>query len=126
MFSVYEHSGHLYVIEASGPCGKNCGEQGPDPNNIFYWFDVDTKTMKMNQKAKVADAALSLIFPTMALDAHGNASIGVTGASGSQHASTYLFTHLAGDTSRRFFRPRSWRIAELRVTPAPRVLTRRP
>ena len=99
VFSVYEHSGHLYVIEASGPCAKNCGGQGPDPNNMFYWFDTDTKTMKISRKAKVADPALSLIFPTMALDAHGNAGIGVTGASVSQHASIYLFTHLAGDTT---------------------------
>ena len=99
VFSVYVHARHIYVIEASGPCATNCSAQGSDPNNMFYWFDIDTKTMKIAQKAKVADPALSWIFPTMALDAHGNAGIGVSGASASQHPSIYLFTHLASDAT---------------------------
>jgi len=100
VFSVYAHGGHLYVIEASGPCrSNNCGTLGQDTNNLFYWFDIDTKTMTMSHKSKVSDPALSLIFPTMALDGHGNAGIGVTGGSASQHASIYLLTHTANDST---------------------------
>jgi hypothetical protein len=99
VFSVFAHSGHLYVLEASGPCVSNCGAQGQDTNNLFYWFVIDVRTMTLTQKAKVSDPALSFLFPTMAVDGHGNVGIGVTGASTSQHPSIYLFTHLASDST---------------------------
>ena len=95
VFSVSAHGGHLYLVEASGPCASDCGAQGPDTNNLFYWFDIEPATMTLRQKAKVSDPMLSLLFPTMALDGRGNAGIGVTGGASAQHPSIYLFTHLA-------------------------------
>ena len=97
VFGVAAHSGHLFLIESSGPCKSDCGAQGTDSNNLFYWFDITTKTMTLNQKTKVADSSLSFLFPTIATDARGNVGIGVTGISSSQHPSIYLFTHLAAD-----------------------------
>jgi hypothetical protein len=95
VFSVSAHGGHLYLVEASGPCASDCGAQGPDANNLFYWFDIDLATMTLRQKAKVSDPMLSLLFPTMALDGQGNAGIGLTGGASAQHPSIHLFTHLA-------------------------------
>jgi hypothetical protein len=99
VFSVSAHGGHLYLVEASGPCASDCGTQGQDSNNLFYWFDIDAKTMTLKRKTKVSDATLSLLFPTMALDGRGNAGIGVTGGSSSEHPSIYLFMHLASDSA---------------------------
>jgi len=99
VFSVSTHGGHLYVVEASGPCRSDCGAQGQGANNLFYWFDIDTKTMALSQKTRVSDSALSLIFPTMAVDGVGNVGIGVTGGSSSVHPSIYLFTHLSSDSA---------------------------
>jgi hypothetical protein len=99
VFSVSAYGGHLYVVEASGPCQSDCGMQAPEANNLFHWFDIDAKTMRLGQKARVSDPTLSLLFPTMALDGRGNAGIGVTGGSSSQHASIYLFTHPATDST---------------------------
>jgi hypothetical protein len=98
VFSVSAYDGRLYVVVASGPCEADCGVQGLDVNDLFYWFVVDPKTMTLSQRAKVSDPTLSLLFPTMAMDGHGNAGIGVTGGSSSQHPSIYLLTHLAGDS----------------------------
>ena len=97
VFSVSAYGGDLYLVEASGPCTSDCGVQGPDTNNLFYWFVIDLATMTLRQKAKVSDPMLSLLFPTMALDGRGNAGIGVTGGASAQQPSIYLFTHLATD-----------------------------
>ena len=94
VFSVSAYGGNLYLVEASGPCTSGCGIQGPDTNNLFYWFDIDSATMTLRQKAKVSDPKVSILFPTMALDGRGNAGIGVTGGGSAQHPSIYLFTHL--------------------------------
>ena len=53
--------------------------------------------MKLTQKAKVSDASLSLLFPTLAVDDSGNVGIGASGFSKSQAPSVYLFTHLTTD-----------------------------
>lgn len=105
VFSVSAYGGRVYVLEASGPCESNCGAQGPDANNLFYWFVIDPKSMMLSQKTKVSDPTLSLLFPTMALDGRGNAGFGVTGGSGSQHPSIYLFTHLASDAAGKISGP---------------------
>ena len=97
VFSVSVHNGHLYVVEASGPCTADCGAQGIDSNDLFYWFDIAPETMALRQKAKVSHPSLSLLFPTLAVDGRGNSGIGLTGSSSSQYPSVYLFTHLAGD-----------------------------
>ena len=97
VFSVAERSGDLYVVEASGPCVSGCGTQGADTNNIFFWFDIDTASMTVKQKAKVVDPALSFLFPTLAVDGRGDVAIGLTGSSHSQDPSVYLYTHLATD-----------------------------
>src|SRR5262249_4361470 len=70
VFSVAAYGGHLNVIEAAGPCTHDCGAQGQDANNLFYWFVIDTRSMKLSQRTKVSDPKLSLLFPTMALDRH--------------------------------------------------------
>jgi hypothetical protein len=105
VFSVSAYGGHLYVIEASGPCVSNCSTLGQDANNLFFWFDIDAKTMMISRKTKVSDPSLSILFPTMALDARGNSGIGITGASASQHASVYLLTQLAGDSTGKISGP---------------------
>jgi len=97
VFSVLQHGGHLYVVEASGPCSGACGEQGEDVNNLFFWFEVDPVKKALVQKAKVSHPKLGYLFPTMAVDGHGNSGIALTGISSDQYASIYLFTHLAGD-----------------------------
>ncbi len=97
VFGVAAHNGHLYLVGSSGPCKSDCGAQGADSNNLFYWFDVSTRTMTLTQKAKIADPSLSFLFPTIATDGRGNVGIGVTGISRSQHPSVYLLTHLADD-----------------------------
>lgn len=97
VFSVSAHGGHLYLVVASGPCASDCGAQGADPNNLFYWFDIATETLTLNQKAKVSHPSLALLFPTLATDARGNVGIGVTGSSHAQYPSVYLFTHMASD-----------------------------
>src|ERR1051325_10309804 len=84
----------------SGPCTSDCGTQGADANNLFYWFDIAAETMTLNQKAKVSHSSLSLLFPTLAKDGRRNIGIGVTGSSSSQYPSAYLCTHLASDSAR--------------------------
>jgi hypothetical protein len=64
---------------------------------LFYWFDISSSAMTVNQKIKVSDSSLSFLFPTLATDARGDVGIGVTGISKSQYPSIYLFTHLVGD-----------------------------
>ena len=81
------------MVEASGPCAADCGAQGQDANNLFYWFDVDAKTMTLSDKEKVSDPALSLLFPTMALDDRGNAGIGV---SRFELVASFVFVHSSG------------------------------
>jgi hypothetical protein len=88
----------LHVVEATGPCQSNCRDQGLDANNLFYWLVIDPRTMTLSQKAKVSDSALSLLFPTLAVDGRGNVGIGLTGGSTTQHPSIYLFTHLTSDS----------------------------
>lgn len=98
VFSVSAYGGRLYVVAASGPCQSDCGTQAQDANDLFYWLVINPQTMTISQKTEVSDPTLSLLFPTMALDGRGNAGIGVTGGSSSQHPSIYLFTHLASDS----------------------------
>jgi hypothetical protein len=105
VFSVSAYGGDLYLVEASGPCTSDCGIQGADTNNLFYWFDIDPATMTLREKVKVSDPKLSLLFPTMALDGRGNAGIGVTGGAISQHASIYLFTHPATNAPGKIYGP---------------------
>ena len=90
VFSVSDCGGHLYLVEASGLCAADCGAQSQDANNLFYWFDIDAKTMTLSQKEKVSDPAVSLLFPSMTLDDRGNAGIGVELV-----ASFHLFVHLS-------------------------------
>jgi hypothetical protein len=97
VFSVSAFERHLHLVVSSGPCQGSCGEQGEDPNNLFFWFDVDTATMTLSQKAKVADRALGLIFPTLAVDGRGNVFMAATGGSRKEPPSIYLASHHRDD-----------------------------
>jgi hypothetical protein len=97
VFSVAAYSSHLYLVAASGPCTSSCAAQGEDTNSLFFWFDVETSTMTIHQKAKVSHATLGYLFPTLAVDAKGNIGIAATGGSSTTAPSIYLFTHRAGD-----------------------------
>ena len=61
--------------------------------------------MQFTQKAKVSDASLSLLFPTLAVDGLGNVGIGASGFSTSQSPSIYLFTHLITDPAGQMMGP---------------------
>jgi hypothetical protein len=99
VFSVSAHGGRLYVVEASGPCARGCGEQGEDANNLFFWFEVDPARMTILRKAKVSHPLLGYVFPTLAVDGRGNSGMVATGSSRDQHASIYLFARLADDAA---------------------------
>lgn len=99
IFGIDAYRGHLYFVQSSGPCAADCGEQGTDPNDLFYFFDLNTKTMALDQKTKVADSTLSFLFPSIAVDAEGNVGIGVMGTAKTQHPSVYVYTHLASDVA---------------------------
>ena len=94
VFSASAYGGRLDVIVGSGGCTADCGAQGHDVHNLFYWFQLNPKTMALTRKVKVAEPALSLLFPTMAVNGSGDIGVGLTGGSDSQWASIYLFTHL--------------------------------
>lgn len=105
VFSVYQNSGHLYLVEASGPCRSSCGDQGQDANDLFFWFELDPVTMTITQKAKVSSPTMAYLFPTLALDGEGNTGIGVNGGSKTQPMSVYLFTHTRGSAAGSFHGP---------------------
>jgi len=89
VFSVAAFERHLHVVVSSGPCQGACGEQGSDANDVFFWFDIDTATMTLHQKAKAAHPRLGFVFPTLAVDARGNVLMAATGGSGDQPPSIY-------------------------------------
>ena len=97
VFSVAEFERHLHVVVASGPCQGACGEQDADTNDLFFWFDIDTATMALHQKAKVVHPGLGFVFPTLAVDARGNVVMAATGGSREQPPSIYLASHRRED-----------------------------
>jgi hypothetical protein len=105
VFGVTAHGDRLNVVEASGPCATDCGEQGVDTNNIFYWFQIDPSTATLTQKIKISDPSLSLVFPTLAVDARGNVGIGLTGISSTQSPSVYLYAHRSSDGAAKMIGP---------------------
>ena len=47
---------HLQTVIGSGPT------QGVDTHQLFYWFDVDLKSMSMAQSAKISSATDDYLF----------------------------------------------------------------
>src|SRR5262249_41872783 len=68
-----------------------------DTGDLFFWFDVDTATMALSQKAKIADRTLGFVFPTLAVDGHGNIVMMATGGSREQPPSIYVASHRRED-----------------------------
>jgi hypothetical protein len=96
-FGAAVQNGHLHTVISSGPCTTQCGAQGMDSNQIFFWFDVDLATMTLAQSAKVSSANDAYLFPSIAADVSGNVGMVATAASASTYASVVLFGHRATD-----------------------------
>lgn len=105
IFSVDAYHGRLEVIEASGPCTTDCGSQGTDTNDLFYWFEVDPANNTLTRKVKISDPKLPLIFPSLAVDGDGDFGIGMTGSSSSQPPSIYLYAHRSSDAPEKLIGP---------------------
>jgi hypothetical protein len=72
---------------------------------MFYWFQIDPSVGTLASKVKVSDPELSLIFPSLAVDAHGDIGIGLTGSSSSQSPSVYLYAHRSSDAPEKMIGP---------------------
>src|SRR5260370_36690248 len=72
VFSASVFGGHLYVVEGSGPCVWNCGGQGSDAHNLFYFFDITLSTMTLYRAVKVSPPTMSCLFQSLAVDTSGN------------------------------------------------------
>ena len=88
---------HLYAVLGSGPCTSNCGAQGADAHQMFFWFDVDTSSMTLAQTGKVASASEDFLFPSLSVDTSGNVGIVATATSLAEDPSIVLFAHHASD-----------------------------
>jgi hypothetical protein len=98
VFGVYSHAGqHLYAVVGSGPCVSNCGSQGADSHNLFFFFDVNTPVLSLNQGVKVSNAQCDLLFPSLAVDSRGNIAMAATGSSSGENPSVYEWHQLATD-----------------------------
>jgi hypothetical protein len=99
IFGVAQFGTHLYAVEASGPCDSSCGSQGSDAHNLFFWFDVNTSNLTLQQSKKVSSSSLSFLFPSMDVDGSGNVGFSATGVDSAQNASVYLFSHRTTDAA---------------------------
>ena len=98
VFGVYAYAGkHLFSVVGSGPCGSNCGPQGADSHNLFFFFDVNLPGVTLNQAVKISDSQRDLLFPSLAVDSHGNVSMVSTGVSNAENPSIYEWHQLATD-----------------------------
>jgi hypothetical protein len=100
VFGVYASTGqHLYAVAGSGPCTSNCGSQGADAHDLFFFFDVNIPGLTLNQGTKISSSQLALLFPSLAVDSRGNVSMAATGVATDQNASVYEWHQLATDSS---------------------------
>ncbi len=100
VFGVYSSAGqHLYAVVGSGPCTSNCGSQGADSHDLFFFFDVNIPGLTLNEAVKVSSSQLTLLFPSLAVDSRGNVAMAATGVSNSQNPSVYEWHKLATDSS---------------------------
>jgi hypothetical protein len=100
VFSAYSRgNGHLYSIMGSGPCSTNCGSQGADSHDLFFFFDLSVPGLTLNQAVKVASSQNDLLFPSLAVDSVGNIAMAATGVSATQNPSVYEWHQLVTDSA---------------------------
>ncbi len=61
------------------------------------WYEIDARTLALVQQGTVADSALYYFFPSIMVNAAGDAVMGFTGSSASQYAGCYYTGRLASD-----------------------------
>jgi hypothetical protein len=100
VFSAYSRgNGHLYSIMGSGPCSTNCGSQGADSHDLFFFFDLSVPGLTLNQAVKVASGQNDLLFPSLAVDSVGNIAMAAMGVSATQTPSVYEWHQLVTDSA---------------------------
>jgi hypothetical protein len=97
IFSAMMSGSHVHSVLASGPCASGCGPSGPDTHMIFYWFDIDTSSMTLANKAKVSSPTLDYTFPVLAVTSSGDVGITASAMSSSTYPEIVLFSHRTTD-----------------------------
>jgi hypothetical protein len=97
-----QRGSHVYGVLGSGPCTSNCGAQGADANDMFFWVDLDCTTPAACTVAvtgKASDPSLHLFYPSIGVDSAGNAGVVAAASSASTNISLYAYRHLATDAT---------------------------
>lgn len=98
---------HLYGVLPSGPCKAQCGEQGADPNNVLFWFDLDCAkagACVVSRTGKIA-GDFNPEFATVGVDAAGNIGIVAMSSTATTDLSLLLWTHRIADAPGTFHGP---------------------
>jgi hypothetical protein len=99
---------HLYGALGSGPCKQDCGPQGPDPNNLMFYVDLDcSKTTKcvVAQTAKITGPDVSPVFGSVGVDDAGNVGIVAESSTSTTDLSVVMWTHKRTDPPNSFDGP---------------------
>lgn len=91
--------GKLHLVTSTGPCATSCGSQGVDANQIILWFVVDPVGDTIVQSAKISNASLGYLFPSLAMDNLGNDYLCATSSGSAQFASIDCWTHKSTDSA---------------------------
>jgi len=97
-----QHGSTIYTAIGSGPCASNCGAQGSDPHDLFYYLAIDAQsypTLALADSAKVASATLDFAYPAVALDGNGNVAISTLCTGTTQALGICAFAHGATDAA---------------------------
>lgn len=95
--STFVHNGSVFACHGA--------KRTPDSRPGVVWYEVRIRDGALLQEGFVDSPDRDFIFPSIAVDSHGNVGIGCTGTSQTEFPSVYVMMHAATDPPGQMSKP---------------------
>jgi hypothetical protein len=106
--NLVQYGTHLQAAMTSGPCTKDCGEQGTDTSNLAFWVDLDCSkpaACVVSQTAKISGEGINPEFASVGVDKAGDVGVVAVSSNASTNLSILLWTRRKSDPPNSFRGP---------------------
>jgi hypothetical protein len=108
LMNVMQAGSHLHAVLGSGPCTRDCGSQGTDPNNIMIYVDLDCSNPAacvVAQTGKISGTDVNPAWGTVGVDTQGNVGIVAASVTAKTHPSVLMWWRKKTDAPNVFSGP---------------------
>lgn len=103
-----QYGTHLQAAMTSGPCTRDCGEQGADAGNLAFWVDLDCSkpaACVVSQTAKITGEGINPEFASVGVDQAGDVGVVAVSSNAGTNLSILLWTRRNSDPPNTFHGP---------------------